>query len=164
MVDPQYAGMSHIGAQRRDQRREAAPPQGQRVERRQPPILAGAAQRVGRRADRGARHDQLLVGPGLGAVRIDPDREVAIEAERQPGLASRGGRLPQLAVCLPLQELEELDPLGECAGRDPPRPPSGGRAWAAGQACQENDPPRCVHMLVQHLEHGIISSATPPSR
>ena len=79
MVDPQHPRMPHIGAQRSDQRGKAAPPQRQRVERRQSPILARPAQRVGRRADRGPADDQLAVGPGLGAVRIGPLSSLALE-------------------------------------------------------------------------------------
>ena len=86
MVDPQDPGMAHIGAQRGDQRGKALPTQHQRVDRREPPILPGAAQRVRRRADRRAGRDQLLVGPGLRAMRVDPDGEVAVEPERQPGI------------------------------------------------------------------------------
>jgi hypothetical protein len=79
--------------------------------------ISGATHRVGRRADRRAGSDQLLVGPGLGAVRIDPDREVAVESERQPGLASGLGRGAELAVGFPLQPLEEVDPIGVRASK-----------------------------------------------
>ena len=116
MVDPQNPGMPHIGAQTGDERREALPAQHQRIDRRQPPILPGAVQRVGRRADRGGGRHQLLIGPGFGAVGVGADREVAIEPDRQPGGAPGGRRSAELAVGFPLQELEELDPVAMSGG------------------------------------------------
>ena len=58
MVDAQQTGMAHVGAQGGDERRKALPPQHQRIDRRQTPILSGAAQEVGRSADRGADGNQ----------------------------------------------------------------------------------------------------------
>ena len=71
---------------------------------------------VGRRADRGVRRHQLLIGPGFGAVRVGADREVAIEPDRQPGGTPGRRRGRELAVGFPLQKLEELDPVAMSGG------------------------------------------------
>jgi hypothetical protein len=116
MVDAQHASVPHVGAQCRDERREAAPPQRERVDRRQAPVLPRPAQRIGRRADRRARRHQFLVGPGIRAVRNDPDRKVAVEPDREPGDAARLRRNANLPVGFPLQELEELDAVAMLGG------------------------------------------------
>ena len=107
--------------------------------------------------------DQLLVGPGLGAVRIDPDREVAVEPDRQPGFAARRRRTPELAVGMPLQELEELDAARHAPGRMRRLPAERGSRIAAGHACQENVAALLpMIMLVQRLEHRRSRRAPAP--
>ena len=49
-------------------------------------------------------------------MRIDPDREVAIKAERQPRLLPGLGRGAELAVGFPLQPLKEIDSVGKRLG------------------------------------------------
>ena len=41
VIDAQDPGVPHVGAQRGDDRGKAAPAQGERVDRREPPILPG---------------------------------------------------------------------------------------------------------------------------
>ena len=155
VVDPQNTGMPHIGAQRCDERRKGAPAQLQRIDRGEAPILPGPAQRIGRRADRRARGDQCLIGPGVRAMWIDADREVAVETERQsrrlPGLG-RGG---ELAIGFPLQPLEEVDAIGMRSGKF--------GNFSRTRVAHRGRPgmPRERHalrreMLVQCLEHGKI--------
>ena len=155
VVDPQNTGMPHIGAQRCDEWRKGAPAQLQRIDRRKAPILPGPAQRIGRRADRCARGDQRLIGPGVRAMWIDADREIAVETERQsrrlPGLC----RDAELAIGFPLQPLEEVDAIGLRAGKI--------RHLGRARAPHRHRPgmPRERHalrreMLVQCLEHGKI--------
>src|SRR5579875_240780 len=59
---------------------------------------------------------QFLIRPGFGAVRIGADGKVAVEPDRQPAGAPGRRRGGKLAVGLPLQELEEFDPLATGAG------------------------------------------------
>src|SRR6266481_4770308 len=51
VIYAQDSGMPHIGADRRNKRRETPASQRQRIDRRQPPILSGLVERVGWRAD-----------------------------------------------------------------------------------------------------------------
>ncbi len=153
MIDAQDPRVPHIGAQRGDQRGKAAPAQGQRVDRREPPILAGPGQQVGRCADRRTGDDQLPVGPGFGAVRVDPDREVAIEPDSQPTLAPGRRRGAELMVALPLQELKKRHPFGMLAGEFGDR----GRIGVAHllrPGVPRERPARRGEMLVQRLEGG----------
>ena len=48
-----------------------------RNERRQPPVLAGEVELVGRRADADAGREDVAPHPRVGAVRVDADREIA---------------------------------------------------------------------------------------
>ena len=166
MIDAQDPGVPHVGAQRGDDRGKAAPAQRQRVDRRQTPVLSGPAQHIGRRADRRARDDELPVGPGFGAVRVDPDGEVAIEPDCQPaGAPGRRGRA-ELKVGLPLQELEKLHPSGMGAGEfgDPGRI---GVAHLQRPGVPRERPAGRGEMFVQRLEGGERRqrfAALPPER
>ena len=111
MIDPQNSGMAHIGAQRRNARCKALTSKHQWIDRRQAPILSGAAQRVGWRADRCSRRDQLLIGPGFCPIRVGADRQVPIESNRKPGLSASSRRGCELPVGFLLQKLKELDAI-----------------------------------------------------
>ena len=118
MVDAQRAGMAHAAAQDLDDRRIGAGAQGMRRQRCQAPVLAGLVELVGRRAEAGTRDDAVAIGPGLGAIGRDADREVEIEPERH-----RGGRLKlrllELRLCQPLQPGEERHALAMPGGEVP---------------------------------------------
>ena len=86
-----------------------------RVDRRQAPILPCLVERIRGRADRCSGRDELLVRPCLGAVGIDADGEVAIESQRQSGLAPGHRSRSKLPVGLPLQVLKEFDTVVMCA-------------------------------------------------
>ena len=130
-----------------------AAPQRQRVERRQSPVLAGAAQRIGRRADRHPRHDELLIAPRDGSVGVHPDGEVAVEAERQPGGPARRRRRAELHIRLPLQKLKELDALAFFFGESGDR--SGIRVPQRRRPVVPREPPLLAQLrLLQRLEHG----------
>ena len=104
MVDAERAGMGEHRVERVADRPELALGEHRRRDRRQPPVLAGGVEIVGRGADPRARHEQRPVGPGRGAVRRDADGEIEIEADPHP----RGPR-PVLGV-------------GELSGGDPLEP------------------------------------------
>jgi hypothetical protein len=77
------------------------------IERRQPPILSGRVEFVGRRADGKIAEYRRLVTPRIGAIRIDADGEIEIKPDRQTEffrLVTAGG---ELIVGDPLQKLEE---------------------------------------------------------
>ena len=112
VVDADGAGMAHIGD---DQRPEGAEPlalEGERVERRQPPILPLRREKIGRRADRQGRAEALRRRPHFGAAAVGADGEVAVEPDAHAGRmgARRSGR--QLRVGEPLQPGVERDALG----------------------------------------------------
>src|SRR5260370_18303607 len=106
MNDPQYSGMAHIGAQRRNERRKALTPKHQWVNRSQAPILSAAAQRVGRRADRCSRRDQLLIGPRFRPIRIGAARQPPIAAIRKTVLPADPPRGPTMPAGPPLHKLK----------------------------------------------------------
>src|SRR5438132_14238009 len=86
-------------------------------------------------------------------MRIDPDREVAVEPEGQPSIAASRCNGAELPVGLPLQVLKKLDPLGMDAGKFA----NFGRMGVTHR--RRPMAPRKRHalareMLVQGLEHG----------
>ena len=83
MIEPDGAGVAHRGAQHLPERLELPRLQGNRIERRQAPILPGGVVEVGRRSDREPGHDGILIAPGIEAVRLHPDRDVEIKPDRQ---------------------------------------------------------------------------------
>ena len=66
----------------------------------------------GRCADRGAADRDVGVGPGERARRVDPDREVAVEADPHAGGLGPALRLGELALGQPLQPAEEGHAVG----------------------------------------------------
>ena len=152
--------MPHIGAQRRDQRREAAPPQRQRVERRQAPILAGAAQRVGRRADRRPRRRPAPCRP-RPRRRSDWPRPRGRDRARSPGRprargrrAARAGDRPAIAETGRTRPgsavAGEFGDLGRARVAHRRRPGVPGKLAALLQ-----------EMLVQRLENGEVGQSLP---
>ena len=124
MIDAERAGVAHVLPQQLDEGRVG--PRAQRVgrERRQAPVLPLGAEVVRRRADPHPARDHVLLGPGIGAVRIDPHREVEIEPDRHAGVTRGRLRRAELLVREPLQELEEGDPprRSRARKRAPPSP------------------------------------------
>ena len=86
--------------------------QRRRLERGQAPVLALGVEDVGRCADRGAADRDVGVGPGERARRVDPDREVAVEADPHAGGLGPALRLGELALGQPLQPAEEGHAVG----------------------------------------------------
>src|SRR6185437_7956626 len=78
VVDAQRAGMLEGAAQQVDEVAIAVAPQGARVERWKAPVLPAHGERIGRRADAGAVHEQLGKGPRVGAARRRADRQILI--------------------------------------------------------------------------------------
>ena len=140
MVQPQGAGVPHVGAQGVDERREAQGPQTQRIERRQAPVLAQRVERVGRRAHIHAQRIGAALAPGVGAAFVHAHGQVAVEPQAHAqrlgmglgGLQLRLGQPLQPAVVLQLHGmvLGELLHGGGCGvapGLGPRRPaPHGG--------------------------------------
>ena len=117
MVDPDRAGVAHVGRDQRAERREPLLLEGERIERRQAPVLPGRPERVRRRSDRKAGREALRVGPDLRAARIGADREVAVEADAHSGRTGPLRRLAELEVRQPLQPGVERHPLGHAPAR-----------------------------------------------
>ena len=120
MVNAQRAGVAHVGAQTFDERLIGGGAQRMRIEWRQPPALAGSAEAVRRRADRDGVGQEALIGPGVGAVQIDAECQVAVEPDcHAASRADRSGG-SELAVRLPLQILMEQHAIlvGACERSD----------------------------------------------
>ena len=131
-------GVTHIGAQRRDERRKALTPQHQRIDRRQAPILPAAAQRVGRRADRCAGRDQLLVGPRFRAV---ADRRRPRDRGRARSTARpRGPRRAAAPSCRSASHCRNWknSTRSRCAAAKSATSGERGLRIGAGQLCHEN--------------------------
>ena len=74
---------------------------------RHAPVLAGGAERVGRRADRGVETELVLPGPDVGAVAVHHERQIAeqrhavglrprlLPLRRAPATAGTDGRAPR---------------------------------------------------------------------
>ena len=117
MVDAQRAGVAHVGAQRRDERRIAGILQALRDQRRQAPILPLHVERVGRCADTCAYRVQLLLRPGVGTAAIDRHRKIAVEPDGETATTRMLGGARTLKLGLPLQPGEEVDPVGVLVGK-----------------------------------------------
>ncbi len=79
------------------------------MERRQAPILPVGVERVGRGSDRHFRGQQVLPLPGVGAARIESDRQVLHDADRLRGRS-------QLTIDQPLLPGVEVDRRGVFLG------------------------------------------------
>ena len=109
MVDAQHAGVAHVGRIERAQRRPAFAGAGERIGRRQVPVLPLDGERIGRGANRCALRQRAGVRPGFGAVRRRPDGEVAVEADLEAALARPRRRPPKLTVGEPLAEERKVE-------------------------------------------------------
>ena len=111
MIEADRAGILHRGAQHGAKRREVRRDQPNRIEARQSPVLSGRVEQIGRRTDGELAKDRGLVIPCVEPSRINSDRDVEIEPDRQtePTRLLRTGI--ELYVRDPLHELMELDLL-----------------------------------------------------
>ncbi len=97
VIDPETAGVAHVRAQQLRERREIAA-QADRIERQHAPLLALGLKIIGRRAAAQAGNIGILIHPGIRAVRIDPHREIADQADIHAGSACGVRSLAQLPV------------------------------------------------------------------
>src|SRR5262245_57611781 len=109
VVQPDCPGVTHGGLQHAAERLELPLFETNRIESRQAPVLPGGIERVWRRADRHARQDRILIGPGVEAIAANADRNVEVEPERQAASAGSRTTAVELLVGHPLHELDELD-------------------------------------------------------
>ncbi len=144
MVDAQHAGVAHVGAVDRVERGPAVARAGERIERRQAPVLPLGGERIRRRADRDASREFRGVRPGFGAVRRGADGKIAIEPDLQAALARALRGSPELAVGQPLAEEGELEGLAAPLDRAPRSPSLPRRASlaATGASPRRLLPPR----------------------
>jgi hypothetical protein len=125
VVDPQAAGMAHVGPHQIDEAGIGFVPQGQRVEGRQAPVLSGRIEQVRRRSDMGGGDHQFRARPGLGSAAVGANRQVPVEPDRHPSGIRRRGGLAQLLVgdplgpghevhfaCMLLRELPDCGAIG----------------------------------------------------
>jgi hypothetical protein len=82
MIEPNGAGMAHGRRHQMAHGGEILRRQRLRIERDQAPILPVRIERIGRRADRHVGEQRVLLHPGVGAARIDADREIRIKTDR----------------------------------------------------------------------------------
>ena len=111
VIDAQHAGVAHVGAVDSAERGPALARAGQRIGRRQAPVLPLDGEWIGRRADRDAMRKRACMRPGFGAVRRGADRKIAVEADLQAVVPRALGGSPKLAVGEPLAEKGELEAL-----------------------------------------------------
>ena len=112
VIDAQRARVHHVRAHHRN---EFGVPRGGDMRgqrRRQAPVLAVQVEFVGRRADRGGLHVQVLVRPGIGAAGIDRYREIGIKADCEARVEAPFLDGCNLQLGLPLQILEKFDACG----------------------------------------------------
>ena len=77
------------------------------VEWRQSPILSGRIKLVGGRADRKVGQHGGLIAPGVGAIRIDADREIQVKTDCQTEFSRSVFATVELLIGHPLQEFEK---------------------------------------------------------
>ena len=95
---------------------------------RHAPVLSGVAERIGRNADRGVEHEERLIGPDVGAVAVDHERQIAEQTDAV-GVCGGASLLP-LRVRQPLQVLVKQDVVGQLEPRLRQRVAVGDRAPA----------------------------------
>ena len=159
VVDANRAGVAHVCGDERAEGREPLFLEGQRVERRQSPILSLRPEKIGRRADRETFAEPLRTRPDLGAAAVGAHREVAVEADVHPGGArAPAGRL-ELAIREPLQPGMERDPLRVIGAEAPDR----GRGGGAVRLRPFAEPGRTLgaEMLRERLEGGVVLERRP---
>jgi len=111
VVDPDRAGVAHVGLDEGAEGREPVALHRQWVEGRQAPVLALGRQQVRRRADRNLVGEALGMGPDLGAAPVGADREVAVEPDPHAGAQRRRGGFLQLLIGKVLQPRVVADRL-----------------------------------------------------
>ena len=95
MVDPQAAGMAHVGADEIDEAGIGVLAQRMGIEGGQTPVLAGRVEDVRRRPDMHARHNDVRARPSLCAGAVCADGEIAVETDRHSlGSCDLRGRRP----------------------------------------------------------------------
>ena len=149
MVEPDRAGILHRRAQQLAERFAVGRDQRGGIDARQSPALPLGVERVRWRADLDARQVDVLVAPGVEAVRTHADRHVEIEPDRQSGVLREVAAGGQLLVGDPLQEFDEgkLLRIGCAQCGEPLRrrlPPF-----------ERPLPPRLLETPAQHLEGGV---------
>ena len=112
VIDPQHAGVAHVGAVERSEPAPALARARERIGRRQVPVLALRGERIGRRADGGADREFVRARPALRAVGRGADREIAIEADFEPRRLRARRRRGELPIGEPLAEQREADVVG----------------------------------------------------
>ena len=108
MVQADRAGVPHGRGYQPAHRLEVAGGQRMRIEGGEAPVLTRRIEFVGRGADRNIGKHDVLIAPGIGAVRVDADGDIDIKSDRKtvpPRLVTAG---LQLAVSDPLHELMEF--------------------------------------------------------
>ena len=92
MIDPQRAGMPHVGGDEIAETGARGREERLGIRRREVPVLAGRRERIRRGADGHAARDRRRIGPHFGAVRRGADREIAQESRASARSRARGGR------------------------------------------------------------------------
>ncbi len=157
MIDAQHAGVAHVRGGDSAQVRPAAARGGERIGRRQVPVLALGRERIGRRADRHALSELACVRPGLRPVGRRADCEIAIEADLEARRAGASRSSFQLAVREPLAKEREVERLGVGGDRGLDRP-----GLAITQQRGPRPPSRTVRAGGDRLERGEAPQGVAP--
>ena len=107
MIEPDRAGILHRCAQDFAERRATGFDQFERIDAGQAPALALRVERVRRCADLDLRQVEILLVPGVEAVRPDADREVEIEPDRKPRVTRAIAAGSELLIGDPLHVLDK---------------------------------------------------------
>ena len=111
VIDAQHAGVAHIGAVDSAERGPPLTCAGQRIGRRQAPVLPLHREWIGRSADRDAVRERPCMRPGFGAVRRGADCKVAVETDLQAVVPRALSSAAKLAIGKPLAEEDALEAL-----------------------------------------------------
>ena len=96
VVDTNRASVAHVCRDERAKGREPLVLEGQRVERRQSPILSLRPEKIGRRADRKTFAEPLRTRPDLGAAAVGARRRGRGRGRRSCRRRARAGRPPRV--------------------------------------------------------------------
>ena len=117
VVDAQDAGVRQVVAQHGAQVAVPLQPLALRVDGVEPPVLAAAEQRVGRRTGGSAGGEQVALAPGVERRRRDAERQV--EVEPAAGVQRLGGGCHLLLGGELGVEMEAVDGAVEAVGIEP---------------------------------------------
>ena len=81
VIEPYRSGKTHRGAYHLAERRKVARFQSAGIESREPPVLPGRVELIGRRADRQRARDSVLLVPGIESAGLHANGDIEIKSD-----------------------------------------------------------------------------------